>query len=79
MSSIHECILSSKVHVENQDSYRNAHRNLNLQNLKLLTHDQTRRYPRGIQILVSTYLKGAEFAGGGGGKGFSGQVKIEKS
>ena len=26
----------------------------------------TRRYPRGIQILVSAYLLGAEFAGGGG-------------
>ena len=25
---------------------------------------QTRRYPRGIQILVSTYLLRAEFAGG---------------
>ena len=36
----------------------------------------TRQYPRGIQILVSTYLLGAEFAGGGG---YSGQVKTEKS
>ena len=25
---------------------------------------ETRRYPRGIQILVSTYLLGAEFEGG---------------
>ena len=26
--------------------------------------EETRRYPRGIQILVSTYLLGAQFAGG---------------